>query len=559
MIANNLMPRKSIYNYLLIALLSMIFFIPYLGDVHLFDWDEINFAEAAREMLVTGDYLTVRIDYKPFHEKPPLFIWLQALSMHAFGVNEFAARLPNAVTGIITLLLLYGFGKKIFDERFGLLWVIAYIGSFLPHFYFKSGIIDPVFNLFIFLSIYFSYCYLNNAIKNQKKKLRYFFFAVFFAGLAVLTKGPVGFLLVFLCWNLFYFIKRKYFRYPYKEILLITFFSFTFYLAWYISVTLLSGADLINDFLKYHLRLLTTEDAGHGGPFYYHFFVLLFGCFPSSVIALRAIRRSQQDSDEHQQFKQWMLILLCVVLVVFSIVETKIIHYSSLAYFPITFLAAYAMHAMSFKNMMPKASTTWLIGIIGISWAATFAIIPLIFINIDLVLQRVIDVFTAGLLQTKVDWQGYEYLIGVFYFIAIVIAMILLQKKFVLKGFIILFAASALAVFTFLPLTVPKIEPYTQGAPIEFFKALKGKDVYVAALGYKSYAQYFYTEKPKNLSAHHLGASQAVFNEWLLNGNIDKDAYFVCKNKRLNRYLQYNNVKVLYEKSGFVFFKREKK
>jgi 4-amino-4-deoxy-L-arabinose transferase-like glycosyltransferase len=93
--------------YLLIAVIGVLFFMPYLGKVHLFDWDEINFAEAAREMIQTGDYLTVRVDYQPFHEKPPLFFWMQAASMKAFGVNEFAARLPNAIIGILSLLFIY--------------------------------------------------------------------------------------------------------------------------------------------------------------------------------------------------------------------------------------------------------------------------------------------------------------------------------------------------------------------------------------------------------------------------------------------------------------------
>ncbi len=73
---------------LLILILAILFFIPYLGAVHLFDWDEINFAEASREMIETGDYLTVRIDYQPFHEKPPFFFWFQVISMEIFGVNE---------------------------------------------------------------------------------------------------------------------------------------------------------------------------------------------------------------------------------------------------------------------------------------------------------------------------------------------------------------------------------------------------------------------------------------------------------------------------------------
>ncbi|PIO47146.1 MAG: hypothetical protein CMR00_11925 [[Chlorobium] sp. 445] len=139
---------------LIIGTVAFLFFVPFLGAVHLFDWDEINFAESAREMLVTGNYARVQINFEPFWEKPPLFIWLQALSMHVFGVSEFAARLPNALCGIITLLLLFRIGTQLYDERFGLFWSLSYFGSFLPHFYFKTAIIDPVFNLFIFLGVY---------------------------------------------------------------------------------------------------------------------------------------------------------------------------------------------------------------------------------------------------------------------------------------------------------------------------------------------------------------------------------------------------------------------
>ncbi|MDZ4847340.1 MAG: glycosyltransferase family 39 protein, partial [Chitinophagales bacterium] len=138
---------------LFIILTGAVLFIPFLGRVHLFDWDEINFAESAREMLVTGNYARVQIDFQPFWEKPPLYFWLQTLSMKLFGVNEFAARFPNAVCGILTLSLLFFFGKKYFDTTFAWLWVFAFTGSFLPHFYFKSGIIDPWFNLFIFSGV----------------------------------------------------------------------------------------------------------------------------------------------------------------------------------------------------------------------------------------------------------------------------------------------------------------------------------------------------------------------------------------------------------------------
>ena len=97
--------------YLFWTLVGALVYIPFLGASHLFDWDEINFAESAREMLVSGDYLSVQINFLPFWEKPPLFIWLQALSFWLFSTftdqawvsMEFAARFPNALVGIAAL------------------------------------------------------------------------------------------------------------------------------------------------------------------------------------------------------------------------------------------------------------------------------------------------------------------------------------------------------------------------------------------------------------------------------------------------------------------------
>jgi len=177
---------------LILFILSCIFFPFAIGSVHLFDWDEVNFAEIAREMIVNGNYLNVQINYQPFWEKPPLFFWLQALSMKIFGINEFASRFPNVIVGITSILSLFYIGKKFISEKFGFIWALSYIGSILPHFYFKTGIIDPLFNLFIYLSIYFFYLY-----QDQYKK-KYLIFASTLSGLAVLTKGPVAILIILL-------------------------------------------------------------------------------------------------------------------------------------------------------------------------------------------------------------------------------------------------------------------------------------------------------------------------------------------------------------------------
>jgi 4-amino-4-deoxy-L-arabinose transferase-like glycosyltransferase len=540
-------------------IIGALFFIPYLGNVHLFDWDEINFAESAREMIVTGDYLNVRIDYEPFHEKPPLFIWIQAISMHIFGVNEFAARLPNALCGIITFLVIFSIGKKFFGEKFGLIWVLVYLGSILPHFYFKTAIIDPVFNLFMYLGIYYlselSYKKIYTSTISANKEL---ILGGIFTAAAIMTKGPVGFLLVFTSWAVFWVINRKQFKLPIIEIILFTLIAFLPAVIWYTAIFVNMGGGLISDFILYQIRLLTTGDAGHDGPFYYHFVVLLIGCFPASILILRSFRNQKEDGIRQHFFKIWNFILLAVVLVIFSIVKTKIVHYSSLAFFPITFLAAYTIYYLVFRSMKWKLSSSIFIGVIGLVLSLGFFWFPVVLMNIEMFLPKIIDKFTNAILSAQVQWGGYEYIIGIIYFSGILISLILLTLRKYLRGFIVLFGMSAISLFLFLPMFAPKIELYTQNAPVEFFKSLENQDAYFCTIGYKSYAPYFYSKKPFNLSKYYLKKNGDEFEKWLLTGDIYKSAYFSIKNlNEENIRTNYPQLIELYRKNGFIFYKRK--
>lgn len=77
------------YTQAFIIVAALLLFVPFLGAVHLFDWDEINFAECAREMLSSGNYLSLQMNYQPFWEKPPLFIWMSPINMNK-GNNKWA-------------------------------------------------------------------------------------------------------------------------------------------------------------------------------------------------------------------------------------------------------------------------------------------------------------------------------------------------------------------------------------------------------------------------------------------------------------------------------------
>ena len=389
-----------------IGIAAAVLFLPGLGAVHLFDRDEINFAEIAREMLVTGDWSRPRIGFQPFYEKPPLFMWLQATSMAVFGVTEFAARFPNVVCGLITLLVLYHVGTRRRGQAFGLLWVLAYLGSILPHLYFRSGIIDPWFNLFIFLG-------LNAFIRcAEDAAARQAALCGLFLGLAVLTKGPVGVVIPGACVAA-YWILRK-FRPPIsgRHLLVILAAMLGTILPWIVVDLSRNGPGFLLEFLRTHVELFSGARTAHPGFFGYHVVVVLLGCFAASLFAVQEMLKPSAGDARQRDFRRWMLILLWAVLIVFSLVQTKIVHYSSLAYFPLTYLAALQLERIVVRQE-PFGATRVAVGVIGALLALVAIAVPLLMMNTALIAPLVgADPVVREALQARVPWTGAEALAG---------------------------------------------------------------------------------------------------------------------------------------------------
>src|SRR5439155_1159727 len=106
---------------LLLAALCGLCFFWRLGSYGLFDLDEGLYVAAAREMRLTGDLVTPRVNGEPFFEKPPLVYWSAALMFRLFGVSELTARLPAALATTGLVFLVYVFGRRFFGRPSGLL------------------------------------------------------------------------------------------------------------------------------------------------------------------------------------------------------------------------------------------------------------------------------------------------------------------------------------------------------------------------------------------------------------------------------------------------------
>jgi hypothetical protein len=538
-------------NFYILLFLGCISYLPFLGGVHLFDWDEINFAEISREMIVLQDYLRVYINFEPFWEKPPLFCWFQVISMKLFGINEYAARLPNAVAGILTLLTLHKFGTYYKNPKFGMIWALVYWGSILPFLYFKSGIIDPWFNFFTFSALFYYYKFLREKAED-KANTNWLWSSGLLLGLAVFTKGPVAFLMYGLTLLVFYMI-RKFKQFPSIGQLFILLLSSLFFGGLWLGLeTLQNGPWFITTFTEYQLRLLTTNDAGHQGFLGYHVVVLLLGCFPASLFAFLPIwKKYRMGADSKDSLFLMLTILLAVVVIVFSLVNTKIVHYSSLAYFPISFLATVGAYTLlEDKNKMPTIVFSSIIGL-GIIFTVITAALPYVGMNID-VLNGLLakDPFAMASLAADVEWSWWNGLPALIMMITLgIFASFLKRDSSWSLG--ALLVGTVLFVNSILFLNLNNIEAYTQRALIEFCKAHADENAYIKFIGTKSYAPLFYGKKDKDEDP------RSNDNQWLLESlELDRDAYFIVKIHHALDLNKYREVEELYRKNGFIFYKR---
>lgn len=540
---------QSAAKYVFIILFSAILFLPFLGHVHLFDWDEINFAESAREMIVSHDYLRVQVDFQPFWEKPPFFIWMQVVSMKLFGVTEYAARFPNAIMGIVTLITIFYVGKKVINERMAFWWVLLYAASWLPHFYFKSGIIDPTFNFFIFLAFFQMHL-----LRYGTDKFKHAAYAGLFLGMAILTKGPVAALIAILAFVVYLVVNKGLWGYRVKDIVTVFIAALLPFAFWFGAAIVVYGWNygswFISEFVTYQIRLFQTEDADHGGPFFYHFIILLLGCFPASLFLFQYTRNRTTDNEPARDFTKWMWILFWVTLILFSIVKTKIVHYSSLCYFPLTYLAALKVAQLASQDIVLKKRVNVLLTVFGVIWGLLLIALPLAGIYKAKLIPYIQDPFAVANLQAVVSWSWTESLWGLLYLIGVLAALVIMKRNFS-KGMLALGVIQIIIIQITVIHFTPKIEAYSQRAAISFFKSFEGKDEYVQVLDYKSFAHLFYTKKlpPENKNYYN--------KEWLLYGAVDRPVFFICKITSADEFRKMPQLQEIGEKNGFVFFKRK--
>ncbi len=315
--------------------------LPGLGSTSLWDIDEGLNAEAAREMLESGDWVVPYFNFKPRTAKPPLLYWLQAMAYRAFGVNEFAARLPSALAMMVAALMTYRLGRRMFSPAIGLLAALILLStiqtSVLAHAATPDAVLLACF-LLTFNLFWDGYA---------EGRGRWLWTTGLGCGLAALAKGPIGLLLP-VGIVVYFLIAQRQLR-ALCDVRLFGGVLVVILVAgpWYALV----GAETHGAFLRAfwqndNVGRFVNSMEGHRGPFWYYLATLTVGLTPWSVFliptAWDTIRTvsSPQRLDRETAAVRFLMCWAAVYLAFFSLAQTKLPNYVLPVFPPVAILIA---------------------------------------------------------------------------------------------------------------------------------------------------------------------------------------------------------------------------
>lgn len=263
---------------ILLALCGILFFWN-LGALGLTDRDEGRNAEAGREMLETGDWMSPTFNYEPRYAKPVLVYWLMSASYKTFGVSEFAARFPSALFGLGLVLMLYLFLARLRDANTALLAALMLAMNLQMIGLNRMALTDSVLIFFTTLSLIAFWL----GFQTTRERRSWMWICYAAMGIATLAKGPVGFLVPLIVVALYLSLTKQW-RPFWRDgrPLAGTALTILIALPWYAGMWWLHGSEYTASAQANTVGRFLKPMEGHSFGFLFYIPVLLLGFFPWS-------------------------------------------------------------------------------------------------------------------------------------------------------------------------------------------------------------------------------------------------------------------------------------
>jgi 4-amino-4-deoxy-L-arabinose transferase-like glycosyltransferase len=280
---------KHPYPFLAVLSLPAITFFFGLGLLALVGPDEPRYAEVAREMFVSGDYVSPRLCGCLWFEKPVLLYWMSAASYHLFGVSEFAARFPSAVAASAALFFLCGVLRRFASYGLALAAGLVLVTSGIFIAYARVAIPDMALTGAMTVALMSGY-----ASRLSAGRARWGYWSLAFAatGLAMLAKGLVGIALVLTILVIYFAVTGQLKAVRRAEWAAGLATSVAVAAVWYAPVIAKHGRQFVEEFfVRHHFERYVANTFGHPQPFYFFFVVAAAGVAPWTFFLLPAMTR----------------------------------------------------------------------------------------------------------------------------------------------------------------------------------------------------------------------------------------------------------------------------
>lgn len=322
----------------LIGFFLYIQFFHGLGQLGLVGPDEPRYAQVAREMVISGDFITPHLYGKPWFEKPILYYWLAAQSYRALGISEIAARLPSAMSAIILIFTVLTIGWKWRSPQCGIVAALMLASSPMCIAFGRAASMDMLLTAALTLSLGGFYFGLSitrrkgsvTQLQQRESPRRWLFTAYFSLGVALLAKGPVSLVLVGSILIIFFTLRPE--TYSWRKLWLLPggFLSLAVASPWYVLCFQANGWVFIREFVFHHnLARFATDRFQHSQPIWFFLIVIIVGFLPWTfqfgavcIQDLRRLRRSDRRTSNSDKIFFWLWVI--VPLVFFSLSRSKL-------------------------------------------------------------------------------------------------------------------------------------------------------------------------------------------------------------------------------------------
>ena len=290
--------------------------------------DEGRYAEIPREMVVSGDWTTPRLNDLKYFEKPPLQYWATAVAYEVFGEHQWTSRFWTALTGFAGILLAWFAGTRLFGREAGIYAAVLLGSSMLYAMMGHINTLDMGVTFFISLGIF---ALLLGQVEEQPSKRRNWMLLAWVGlALAVLSKGLMGLVLPGTALFLYSLINRDitiWKRMYWIGGLLLFFLIAT---PWFVLVIKANPEFFDRFFIYEHYTRFTTKQLGRYQPWYYFVPILLLGMLPWTGLMFDAVLRTWRGSVQKVKSfnpERFLLVWVVFVYIFFSISDSKLPSY----------------------------------------------------------------------------------------------------------------------------------------------------------------------------------------------------------------------------------------